>query len=350
MTLETLVSSINTISHNMSRLEAKLDNNERRAQDIMNVVNVREQLSNNDPHFESRGCLGEISEQISFNESNVNVFTKKETYSNPNQSTLFGYTNTFSKRGNDEPPTIRTDHLVQSTRISDLGQTQSNVGNYTQGSNLFQSEFGNTQLSYNQSQRFGTVNLIERCAEDRIKDEENLDEIEQEVEEEFTETDPELNEDEMRDTIEKKLTSTNEVIEIHEGEGAIVGGVKGKEVDESTRRDLTGRSTGFTYRPAPNETIGIENLISEAENSVSNRGGITGLLSAHKVKGVVEENENTITSNIQSLQGEEENSDSVRKSQRSQLSGLFKSYGLEGIYRSIHHADAVVNSQEEIPE
>jgi hypothetical protein len=57
MTLETLVSSINTISLNMSKLEAKLENNERRAQDIMNIVNMKEKLSNNDPHFETRGYL-----------------------------------------------------------------------------------------------------------------------------------------------------------------------------------------------------------------------------------------------------------------------------------------------------
>lgn len=128
----------------MSRLESKLDDNERRAKDIMNVVNIREKMANNDPKFDTRGYLQEISEQVSFNESNINLFTKKETYANPNQSTLFGYTDTFSKGRNDEPPTIRTDHLVQSTRLSDLGQTISN-GNSLQGSNIFQSDFGNTQ-------------------------------------------------------------------------------------------------------------------------------------------------------------------------------------------------------------
>jgi centriolar protein POC1 len=80
MTLETLVSSINTISQNMSKLESKLDDNERRAKDIMNVVNVREQMQNNDPKFDTRGYLGQISEPVSFNESNVNVFTKKDSY------------------------------------------------------------------------------------------------------------------------------------------------------------------------------------------------------------------------------------------------------------------------------
>jgi hypothetical protein len=73
--------------------------------------------------------------------------------------------------------------LVQSTRISDLGQTGSQLDPNFTGTNLFQSEFGNTTglLTYNQSERFGTANLIDRCAEDRIKDEENLGEIEQEA-------------------------------------------------------------------------------------------------------------------------------------------------------------------------
>jgi hypothetical protein len=56
--------------------------------------------------------------------------------------------------------------------------------------------------------------LIDRCAEDRLKDEENLDEIEQEVEEDLENTEndeQELNEEEMKDTIEKKLTATNEL-------------------------------------------------------------------------------------------------------------------------------------------
>jgi hypothetical protein len=143
-----------------------------------------------------------------------------------------------------------------------------------------------------------------------------------------TENEQELNEEEMRDTIEMKLTSTNEAIEIHEGEGAIVGDIKGKDTvgDESTRRDInmTGRSTGFTYRPGLNETLVVDNLITEA--------AIRGPLTEMGTTVVVEEHEfnqelsnindsdavmeNTVDSGIHSLNGVESSVDSLRRSQR----------------------------------
>lgn len=132
------------------------------------------------------------------------------------------------------------------------------------------------QMSYNQSMRFGAVDLIERCAEDRIKDEENLNEIEQE-DDEGEEEENQLDEEEMRDTIGKKLTGThdleNEMLE-EELEGTIIGAIDHhKYQDESTRRDAntTGRTTGLSFQPMLFQSTAIEHLINEAENSVSHR-------------------------------------------------------------------------------
>lgn len=81
----------------------------------MDIVNFREKLQKVDPQLDARGYLEQISQQVSFNDSNVNIFSKKDTYHNPNQSTLFEYTNSFPVKNqikNDEPPSIRTDHLA----------------------------------------------------------------------------------------------------------------------------------------------------------------------------------------------------------------------------------------------
>jgi hypothetical protein len=133
----------------------------------------------------------------------------------------------------------------------------------------------------------------------------------------------------MRDTIEKKLTATDE-IEITES--GIIGGVKGgKDVDESTRRDIniTGRSTGFTYQPGINEST-IDNLINEAETSVSNRGKKTnffaGLLTSNKKK------------KVEQVEEEKEDED-TEPSKTSNLA--------EGLFRVIHHSSAVLDSEKE---
>ena len=65
MTLESLVSSINGISQNMSRLESKLDSNERRTQEMMSNIEFRERVSNRDPKLDTRGYLEGVSEQVS---------------------------------------------------------------------------------------------------------------------------------------------------------------------------------------------------------------------------------------------------------------------------------------------
>lgn len=231
MTLESLVSSINSISLNMSRLEVKLENNERKANDMMSIITTRENLAHNDPQLNTRGYLEQLSSQVSFSQSNVNAFTKKETYHTGNESTVFAYTNTFTQKEYEYgPPNVKTDHLIQSTRISDLGKTNSYPADLMNGnsSNIFGSEFNTTgaQLTYNQSSRFGTINLIERCAEDRIKDEENLDEGDDNIEEEEDNGDNVVveEEEEMRGTIERKLINTQGVeFEIKDRGGLVFG-------------------------------------------------------------------------------------------------------------------------------
>lgn len=247
MTLESLVSSINSISQNMSRLESKLENNERRAKDMMSNIEFREQLSNRDPKLDTRGYLESVSKQVSQEQSQINLFTKKETYASDYSST-FNYTGTIS-----QPRQPGLVDRFANNKIDDSSIPEVSVEKiYIHEGSALPSERGE-DISYNQSMRFDSRNLIERCVEDRIKDEENLDQAENYQKDIFggenNEEEENLNEDGLRITVEKKLTATSE-IDLNADNRMVVGAVQKKDgvADESTRRDINFTATGLSYR------------------------------------------------------------------------------------------------------
>ena len=260
MTLESLVSSINSISQNMARLESKLESNERRTKEIMGNIEFREQLAHKDPRLDTRGYLESVSKQMSTEQSQINLFTKKETYASEYSST-FNYTGTVAHPKQTTVVEIAAEHPQgQTIRLN----TEQIMQNETQGCLLEDSahDESSKKISYSQSMRFDSRSLIERCVEDRIRDEENLDQNEQQRKDflgtQGSEEEAELNEEELGNTVEKKLTSTSE-IELHAANRTIIGGAKKHDgvADESTRRDINFTATGLSYalvdetNPAP---------------------------------------------------------------------------------------------------
>lgn len=244
----------------------------------MSNIEFREQLSNRDPKLDTRGYLDSVSKQISQDQSQINLFTKKETYASDYSST-FNYTGTVQ-----QPRQVMLVDSLANNKVSDSIFPLVSVEKVQVEELQSRTPERDQDISYNQSMRFDSRNLIERCAEDRLKDEENLDQTEyhksaffgtQGTQNDHVEPDEEeLNDEGMRITVEKKLTSTSE-IDLQAANRTIVGGVKKSDgvADESTRRDINFTATGLSYQLVDESNFAGDSLYLGGTNNPVNLFG-----------------------------------------------------------------------------
>ena len=222
MTLESLVSSVNTISQTLSSLDRRLDNSERKTAGIMKIVEMREiQNRQQDPDFENRGF-----ERVEFNTNGTIRETEEED--RDENSTLFGYTAT--QRTNMDidgavpnwPMTMNTENLIQGISVSDA-------------STYSQMRADSMRFDPNSTVRTGTYNSrfvgsekVDRYRQGRLMDdgedstrrnptfhteaiEEKIErfQAERKFDDQDEDDESEVN-NELMETVEKKLTTTQD--------------------------------------------------------------------------------------------------------------------------------------------
>lgn len=241
MTLESLVTSINSISLNMSEMNKKLESNEKRAKDLFKVIEFREKLlGGKNPNFSERGFISQTeSKEVGFD---GRVDTQDAFQSSvQNNSTLYNYTDSVNF-SHVNPVTVMSKDIIQGgTLTSGMTHGVTSVSNPFKKGNLaerVEQNLGGTfnsmskeNYSYIQSKRFSSEEAISKMKQQRIADDEKFgvetsnvesknnerkgtsEDIREEIE--LNDEDvSEMDEDELMNTIEKPLGGSTKTAEL----------------------------------------------------------------------------------------------------------------------------------------
>lgn len=216
MTLENLVTSVNSISLNMRHMSEKMEKNQKRAKDLFKIISFREMLNGGkDPQFDTRGFLTQNdSNMVSFKENQENSSSRNFN------TNLYNYSESLNF-SQVNPVTVTSKEILEGSLTTDLQSMtnpfiKGNLANHVE----FDSEisFKNTTSNYEGGKRFhGEGEIVSNIEKERIQDDRVF---ESEIPggsfgayNSFSKKEPMIsenieytyNEDELRDTVEKPL-------------------------------------------------------------------------------------------------------------------------------------------------
>lgn len=238
MTLENLVSSVNSISLNMKEMCTRMDKNQQRAKDLFKVIGFKEMINGKkSPDFDSRGYLTEIdSGVISFDGKNGKFDSMG---SSKGQTTnLYNYSDSINF-SQVNPVTVQSRDIVKSSLTQSEVTSMSNpfrkgnlAGKIDPNINIttsftYKSRFENLDQSNRFNDAMGTI--VSNIEKQRLKDDQAFDqnkkvnpdfiisksesqeEDHNEIPGNYFESEIQENDnEELRDTIEKPLKKSEE--------------------------------------------------------------------------------------------------------------------------------------------